>query len=67
MSKIQEWSNIEGIFWTVSVLGGLWLGYFIASDPVAARARRLERRRKRVSKAIERLYLAENSNRKETR
>jgi lipid-A-disaccharide synthase-like uncharacterized protein len=67
MSKIQDWSNIEGIFWTVSVLGGLWLGCFIATDPVTARARRLERRRKRVSKAIERLYLAEHSNRKETR
>lgn len=63
MNKIQEWSNIEGIFWTISVLGGLWLGVFIASDPVQARARRLERRRKRVSKAIERLYLAEHSKR----
>lgn len=67
MNKIQEWSNIEGIFWTISVLGGLWLGAFIASDPVQARARRLERRRKRVSKAIERLYLAEHSKRNETR
>jgi len=63
MSKIQDWSNIEGIFWTVSVLGGLWLGYFIATDPVQTRARRLDRRRKRVSKAIERLYLAEQNKR----
>jgi lipid-A-disaccharide synthase-like uncharacterized protein len=63
MSKIQDWSNIEGIFWTISVLGGLGLGYFIKTDPAENRARRLERRRKRVSKAIERLYLAEQNKR----
>lgn len=59
MSAIDKWSVIEVVFYTVSVIGGLLLGVFIASDPRQARARRLERRRKRVSKAIERLYLAE--------
>jgi hypothetical protein len=59
MSKIETWSVFESVFYTVSVIGGLLLGVFIASDPREARARRLERRRKRVSKAIERLYLAE--------
>jgi hypothetical protein len=59
MSAIEKWSVIEAIFWTVSVLLGLAAGVIIGSDPRQARARRLERRRKRVSKAIERLYLAE--------
>lgn len=59
MSAIEKWSVIEAIFWTFSVGVGLAAGIIIGSDPRQTRARRLERRRKRVSKAIESLYLAE--------
>jgi hypothetical protein len=60
MSKIEAWSTVESLFYTGSLFVFYWFGYFVAEDPKKGRARRQERRRRRVSRAIAKLQQSEN-------